>query len=491
MKKAIKKLKSLFLVLITIVLTLQMVSCDKDEFENLNNSQNGQFDLKVKKISFKDVKLNRNAFEKLKESRSKINPSLSQRGIYNEDFGVFIDTTNILITEKEGKHSITFLIIDDEDLSKVKNLVLNSKDDGSYSAFITEYILSQSDIIKLTNNEPIGEKTPSSVTDITTNQNTNIINSSNANCVSTFSYNQTVCWSGDNLIPSQGDLGDGCTSGLFSDTFFVIEIDWGCVSGGGSTGYNPGGSDSGGYNPGGYWTGGGSGSSGGSQTNPNNPVLTTPNIKYPTVPRDFLLSLSDEQLDWWNAIENSTPRNEIIDYLNNNKVEGTNTIEPDALAFALELIDLAMQNNATFSFDNTIDPNNALNFDSVEDFQNFLENISREGFDFELEDDLQTNQKTAKVKLALTGIFGGINFNIKQNITPTYSVANVTSTAYGFTLAFSWDQKDYNVEINNIANTATVTINGDIHYNVFIDGLGTVWSSEIEIKVVLNTTTGQ
>ena len=96
MKKAFKKLKSLFLVFVTIVLTLHMVSCDKDEFENLNDSQNGQLDLKVKKISFKDVKLNKNAFEKLKESRSKINPYLSQRGVYNEDFGVFIDTTNII-----------------------------------------------------------------------------------------------------------------------------------------------------------------------------------------------------------------------------------------------------------------------------------------------------------------------------------------------------------------------------------------------------------
>jgi hypothetical protein len=334
-------MKKIFLQLVFIFFLSFFLSCEREEFDISNEIHQNQSDYQVKKISFNDVKLNKNAFEKLKESRSKLNRSVLQRGVYNEDFGVFIDTTNILITEKEGRHSITFQIINDEDLSKVKNLVLNAKDDGSYSAFITEYILSQSDLLKLANNEPIGEKTPTSVTDITTNQNTNIINSSNANCVSTFSYDQFVCWSNGELIPTQGNLGDGCQSAGFSATFFVIEIDWGCVSGGGSTGYNPGGSDSGGYNPGGYWTGGGSGSSGGSQTNPNNPILTTPNINYPTVPRDFLSSLTDDQLNWWNAIENSTPRNEIIDYLNNNKIEGTNLVNPEAMAFALELIDLA------------------------------------------------------------------------------------------------------------------------------------------------------
>ncbi len=352
MKKAIKKLKSLFLVFVTIVLTIQMVSCDKDEFETLNDSQNGQLELQVKKISFKDVKLNKNAFEKLKESRSKINPSLSQRGIYNEDFGFFIDTTNIVFIEKDGKHSYTFQIINEEDKSIVENLILNSKVTEGYDAFISKYLLTQEEIVKIENGESLETKVPSTITNVNSTYSAIV----SGPCVTSTFSSQFVCYpdNGGEPVYYGGNYSGGCNddnSTLVYETTQIISINYGCLTGGsgGSSsngGYNPGGgSNSGGYNPGGYWTGGGSGSSGGSQTNPNNPVLTTPNINYPTVPRDFLSSLSDDQLNWWNAIENSTPRNEIITYLNNNKIEGTNLVIPEALAFALELIDYCIENN--------------------------------------------------------------------------------------------------------------------------------------------------
>jgi len=99
-------------------------------------------DIQLKKVSFKDFKSNRQAYQKLGEARIKKNPSLQYRGVYNEDYGVFIDTTNIVKLEKDGKHSFTFRITNKDVLNKIENLVLNSKDDGSYEAFITEYLLS-------------------------------------------------------------------------------------------------------------------------------------------------------------------------------------------------------------------------------------------------------------------------------------------------------------------------------------------------------------
>lgn len=338
-------MKKIFLQLVFIFFLSFFSSCEREEFEISNESTQNQSDYQVKKISFNDVKLNKNAFEKLKESRSKLNRSVLQRGVYNEDFGVFIDTTNILFIEKDGKHSFTFQIINEEDKSIVENLILNSKDTEGYDAFISKYLLTQEEIIKIENGESLETKVPSTVTNVNSTYSLSV----SGPCVTSTFSSEFVCYpqNGGEPVYYGGNYSGGCSGTLIYETTQIISINYGCLSGGsgGSTsggGYNPGGgSDSGGYNPGGYWTGGGSGSSGGSQTNPNNPILTTPNINYPTVPRDFLISLTNEQLNWWNALENSTPRNEIIDYLNNNKIEGTNLVNPEAMAFALELINLA------------------------------------------------------------------------------------------------------------------------------------------------------
>jgi len=211
----------------------------------------------------------------------------------------------------------------------------------------------------------------------------------------------------------------------------------------------------------------------------NNPYNTINNNNITA----FFNSLSNQQTNWLNNQSDETQTN-IINYLTQNNFNNQSS------QFTQELIDLAIENDSTFQFDDTIDSANSLNFDNVSDFQDYLNNIPTDGFDFEVEDDLQTNQKIAKVKLALTGVFGGVNFKIKQNMTPSYSIADVTSSEYGFTLAFSWEQANYYVNINPITNIATINISGDLHYNIFIEGVGTVWTSEIEIQVTLNMTTG-
>jgi len=369
-------MKKIFLQLVFIFFLSFFTSCEREEFEISNESTQNHSDYQVKKISFNDVKLNKNAFKKLKESRSKVNPSLLQRGVYNEDFGVFIDTTNIVFIEKDGKHSFTFQIINEEDKSIVENLILNSKDTEGYDAFISKYLLTQEEIVKIENGESLETKVPSTVTNVNSSYSLSV----SGPCVTSTFSSEFVCYpqNGGEPVYYGGNYSGGCSGTLIYETTQIISINYGCLSGGsgGSTsggGYNPGGgSDGGGYNPGGYWTGGGSGSSGGSQTNPNNPVLTTPNINYPTVPRDFLSSLSDDQLNWWNAIENSTPRNEIITYLNNNKIEGTNLVNPEAMAFALELIDLAIQNPSIYTSERIINwfftPNEGIDFEYDQEF---------------------------------------------------------------------------------------------------------------------------
>jgi hypothetical protein len=376
MKKAIKKLKSLFFVLVTVVLTLHTVSCEKEEFETLNETTQNQSDYQVKKISFSELKLNRTAFEKLKESRSKINPSLLQRGVYNEDFGVFIDTTNILITEKDGKHSITFRIINDAEMSKIENLVLNSKEDGSYKAFITEYLLSQEELTKLANNEVIEDKSPAAITDVSSYARFSITGNG-ADCVSMQNYTVGYCTNayGETIIDTGingGPLRTTCVGGWHEVEYVIMVIDEGCLTGGGGGGGNDSGGDNSGYNPGGgSWSGGGGGGGGSSSTggnpgnsntgNPNTggggngngngnvtdpslsigdgtPIITTPILTIDKREVRLYNLLNPTQQTWWNNASQQT-KNALLDYFNQNSPN--NVVSAEAMAFILELIDIA------------------------------------------------------------------------------------------------------------------------------------------------------
>ena len=229
-------MKKIFYQLVFIFFLSFFTSCEREEFDISNETFQDQSGYQVKKISFGELKRNQNAFEKLKESRSKMNTSLLQRGVFNEDLGVFIDTTNILITEKDGKHSITFRIINEEELSKVENLVLNSKEDGSYKAFITEYLLSQEELTKLANNEDIGDKKPSAITDVSTYARFSITGDG-ADCVSMLNYTVGYCLNANGQTirdrgNNDGPAGTVCVSGWYEVEYQIMVIDAGCLSGG-------------------------------------------------------------------------------------------------------------------------------------------------------------------------------------------------------------------------------------------------------------------
>ena len=303
-----------------------------------------------------------------------MNTSLMQRGIFNEDLGVFIDTTNILITEKDGKHSITFRIINEEELSKIENLVLNSKEDGSYKAFITEYLLSQEELTKLANNVEIGDKKPSAITDVSTYARFSITGDG-ADCVSMLNYTVGYCLNANGQTirdrgNNDGPAGTVCVSGWYEVEYQIMVIDAGCLSGGSGGGGSDSGGDNSGYNPGdGNWSGGGGSPADGNSGNPNtgdpntgnpntggnnngndpnpnhdfsdgsgNPIITTPILTIDKREVRLYNHLNTSQQAWWNNAPQET-KNELLDYFNQNSPN--NVVTDEAMTFILELIDLA------------------------------------------------------------------------------------------------------------------------------------------------------
>lgn len=65
----------------------------------------------------------------------------------------------------------------------------------------------------------------------------------------------------------------------------------------------------------------------------------------------------------------------------------------------------------------------------------------------------------------------------------------MTSTEYGLTLGvWSFTQVDYSQ--NTSSNVLTVEVMGLENYNVFLEGLGTVYKDRVMIRVKININTG-
>lgn len=290
-------------------------------------------------------------------------------------------------------------------------------------------------------------------------------------------------------MANNGELGNGCVGLGFEFEMQVITIDMACLSdgGGGGTSGTSGTSGSGSGTSGTGTTGsgptGGSTNTGSNNPNPNQSILDLFNttfvpcsscIELTETLSNFLEDLSPEQLEYWNDLSPRTQQN-IVDYLE----------QPDTdSVFVEELMNLAIENNATFNFDNTIDSSNTLVFNTIHDFENHLETnlATLEETDFEID---AQNQRTATAKFSY-GTFG-ITIKVKQNMLPTYEVVNVSSVKTGLSILLSYEQTDYNVDVvgsyvnvdvEGLATTgikitvpfeANITFEDEVHFRVVID----------------------
>lgn len=474
------KNKFKFLIASVSIAMLFLSSCDKEIYDDaIYQSQQPQ-NLSISKISFKELKSNKKAVQKIKNVMTKKLPSsLSQRAVYNEDFGVLIDTTNIVQMVSETEQSLTFNIVDYTDSTKKENLILVSKDDGSFEAYIAEYNLTQQDLDILASGGTLENLKPTNISEI---ENASKIAVSGS-CVSTSSSTEFIC------NPSNGgesysfgfSYSGGCNGTMTYLIHNIVSIDYSCISQGGGSLYTGSGissesSGSGSNSNSGSGYSGGSGYNGSFSGNYINTTFVpcTSCIEFTETLSNFLEGLNPDQLEYWNDL---TPREQqnIVDYLEQS--------ESDSV-FLGELINLAISNDASFQFDNTIDTSNTLVFNTVQDFENYLETnlATLEETDFEID---AQDQRIATAKLSY-GTFG-ITIKVKQNMLPTYEVVNVSSIKTGLSILLSYEQTDYNVDIvgsyvnvdvYGLATTgikitvpfeANITFEDEVHYRVVID----------------------
>lgn len=175
---------------------------------------------------------------------------------------------------------------------------------------------------------------------------------------------------------------------------------------------------------------------------------------------------------------------QFIDFFNNN---------PDAnvsVSFVTELINVCSQNNSSITFDNSLTSTNSINFDSVQDFQEFMEqlknniNITSTFID--------GDTKVAKFKIAVN-FFTDFNVEVQQTLNP-FSVQNVSSNISGTTFALSYEQTTPNdgAEIISMSeNLKKIKFSGNLNLNVFIEGIGTIHTYHLTFLAYVNSNTGQ
>lgn len=172
-------------------------------------------------------------------------------------------------------------------------------------------------------------------------------------------------------------------------------------------------------------------------------------------------------------------------------------ISNPTLAALANSINQILETGDSYVFDNAIPTNNALTFNSVAEFKTFLNsNVTNTSFDLTTPSIVSPSgdEKTenAKVVLITFPAKGGVDIDVKLEKDATsnkWTVSNVTSSDYGYTFAWSWEHKDYTKSTSG--NEITVIVKGYVKYNVFLEGIGTLYKSERKYQIKIDATTGK
>lgn len=446
-----KKFKSLSISLM-IAFLLTTISCQVEE-SAITESKNQE--LLIKKIDSKKVFENKKVAQKINRLKQNTEDLKTGRIIYDSTLDFFIDTDNVVYADNGNFQTYTFPISRTTSTNTLENIVIKIEND-SINTFLLNYNKNYNDV---TNQQSGLEQVACQAIDFNTN---NVITSrvtTNEFCFDVYVW--------DIMPRREGEL-----TGVLGDVYGWVFQGSNCFSfGGGGTGTTTGNyGDTGGNLGGPSGTGSGGGSNTGIVTVPTefNP-LSTQEVK------SFVAQLNPDQLAWWNDEDNEDAVESIAIYLSQADADP---------AFVEELIDLAIANDATFQFDDTIDSSNTLVFNTIQDFENHLETnlATLEETDFEID---AQNQRIATAKLSY-GTFG-ITIKVKQNMLPTYEVVNVSSVKTGLSILLSYEQTDYNVDIvgsyvnvdvYGLATTgikitvpfeANITFEDEVHFRVVID----------------------
>jgi hypothetical protein len=204
--------KNLFLRLCLIMIAmLSLNSCKQDslqeEEESYNNS--GAFQLKTNRISLNEAKHKTILLPELQKAEVGIKAfakkNLQGKASYYGN-GFSIDTDDVIYIENgPNYHTYTFKITRDNAPANalVENLVLTPLPDGSYKEFLVTYNLTESEKIKIQNDEFVDTKGKTQIVELSKANSTNILSKSESCSYQSVTINVS-CASGEHMPGQSG-----------------------------------------------------------------------------------------------------------------------------------------------------------------------------------------------------------------------------------------------------------------------------------------------
>jgi hypothetical protein len=474
MKNILKTILKMALICLLALLS----GCEAEKDLTKNNK------LVMRKFSMNDIANKGNS--KLAEAVGKIksmHPAAtneSARIVFDEKSGLYFDDEKGIYIEMDDIKSYTFPVIRTSISEKVMNICFNEKSTGNYDVYIVKYDFTKEEAENLTK-EQLMQREKAYIQLI-----------KDGNPVTTYSI---VCV--DILQQVEISEFEGILDGDATETHVQwVTIDSFCYDAGAEDydGFNYG-SGSGSDNPGDTNTGG---------TEDSNGIITGTLISDTeapipgSIPLGIALEYFEDSLDDLALpVYNAHP--ELREYLAMNNCDfnsrefvmgmiavfqGEEYTQEQKEAIS-HLIAYCANNGSTFSIDSSVNANNSIPLNDENELNDFLNNQNDEGGEFTYEMP-QPNLKISSTKLWI-GVFNGVKFNVKQNITP-YSVINVTSELFGATIFVNWHQTDYTTSISE--NIVTIDVYGVYSIKIFFEDVGTIYHENQHIQIKIDKLTG-
>lgn len=464
--------------LIASIMILFLSSCEKDLYENSINNNSKKYIIQTINLNTYNKKpSDLLTFKNKLDNKKRI--SFQSKIVYDSINNFYIDDENVRLIQSDNLESYT-IGIKYENSDKIHNIVFDQNEEGDFDSYLVKYDFTSEELNTLS-------------TDVLkTKEIIYIPIEFDENGIMRFEnpYGGLVCiqeWSTEyNMwanVSGGGNNPSPTTTVLIGNFCQYISTE---LSGGGSAPVetnNTGGNNSG-YSGGGYNTGNNSNlnTTGGVYGNggiDGTGIITSP-VVVNHILLDFIRNLTPTQLLWWNNPINDDAVDSISNYLLD--------VEADQV-FVKELIDLAIENNATFNFDNTIDPANSLNFDNLLSFENYLnEIITNNQNPEEIEEQIliQNNTRMSSYKFKLTA-FGGTDITIKYNLNSNNNIASinqVNSEKYGL---WTGDLNQVEYTSNQLSGGRyEINIKLNIVYDYTIEGFGITFTNSYIIRIILN-----
>lgn len=189
----------------------------------------------------------------------------------------------------------------------------------------------------------------------------------------------------------------------------------------------------------------------------------------------FYNILTPEQQQW--AGEHPDSYNSLVNYL-------LDHFSPDNELKIMELVALAAADGGEITIDNSVTPENAMVFNTIEDFEQFLDDINIT----QVEEEFDPVQRRSVCKAS-------INFMIDLNIVatstnPPFHLDSITSDISGFTDLYVWNQTQYLVS-NLSDNSVRVHLYGDFFVKLSVCGIKATYKRKIHIEFIVKKDTGK